>query len=157
MQLSCIYILNLILFFHIMNRIIARLKSAGLRVTGIRSDVLSLFYESPKALSSHDLIESLHAKYDRVSVFRTLNTFIKHGLIHQIPTSSDYNMYSLCKESCPEHTHRENHIHFYCSICGGIYCLTGMPEMAIPLPDGFEVSDKEIILNGICAECSRRG
>ncbi|MCK6604059.1 MAG: transcriptional repressor [Ignavibacteriaceae bacterium] len=139
-----------------MKQILSRLKSSGLRVTNIRKDVLALLSESPRALSSHDLIEELHEKYDRVSVFRTINTFVEHGLIHQIPTSSDHNMYSLCRESCPEHTHRENHVHFYCSICGGIYCMSEIPPVSISLPDGFEETDREIILNGRCAECSRK-
>lgn len=133
-----------------------RIKAAGLRVTDLRTDVLSLFTVSARALSSHDLIEKLSDKYDRVSVFRTLNIFIEHGLIHQIPTSTDHNMYSLCRESCPEHIHRENHVHFYCRLCESYFCMEKIPEIVIPLPEGFVENDREMIVNGTCAECSRR-
>ena len=131
-----------------------RLRNCGLKSTAVRESVLQLFLNSDKALSSSDITEQLKIRFDRVTVFRTLNTFEEQGLIHSIPTEKGSSVYAVCEESCYKHHHTDNHFHFVCSNCGGIYCLNESPTISPLLPKGFRLDSFSLIIKGACSNCS---
>src|SRR3954453_3429232 len=99
------------------------LKNNQLNITDSRLKILELFKNSSKALSHGD-IEKLGSKhFDRVTIYRTLQTFVDKGIIHTIPTADNSIMYALCKEPCSEGHHHDDHVHFLCEQCGTTYCL----------------------------------
>ena len=57
------------------------LKNHHLRITDCRIDVLEKFYSTDHALSFKDLEDELK-DYDRVTLYRTLNSFIDQGLLY---------------------------------------------------------------------------
>ena len=65
------------------------LKGHNLRITDCRMDVLEVFLNSTHALSFSDLEADLDL-YDRVTLYRTLNSFIEKGLLHRIPDDSGF-------------------------------------------------------------------
>jgi Fur family ferric uptake transcriptional regulator len=75
------------------------LKNHRLRITDCRIDVLEKFHNTDHALSFKDLEDELK-DYDRVTLYRTLNSFIDQGLLHRIPNDSGVAAYGLCKWSC---------------------------------------------------------
>jgi Fur family ferric uptake transcriptional regulator len=129
------------------------LKNNQLNVTDSRLKILELFKNSSKALSHGD-IEKLGSKhFDRVTIYRTLQTFVDKGIIHTIPTADNSIMYALCKETCSEGHHHDDHVHFLCEQCGTTYCLDSVNIPAVNIPKGFSVNQTNVLVNGICKNC----
>ncbi|NJO02922.1 MAG: hypothetical protein HC880_15685 [Bacteroidia bacterium] len=60
-----------------MNEQIAEiLKNFNLRITDCRTGTLDMFLERAAALSNADLEEKLGIDFDRVTIYRTLRTFL---------------------------------------------------------------------------------
>jgi len=130
------------------------LRKHNLRITDCRIDVLENFYRNDHALSFKNLEENLN-EYDRVTLYRTLNSFIDKGLLHRIPSEDGFASYGLCKDDCSETSHQHDHVHFKCDICGHIECLPDhhVPKVNIP---GYEIKEQNLIVNGICKLCQEQ-
>ena len=77
----------------------ARLREAGLRVTTSRLEVIHSLAESPKPSSALDVLASLSGRsLDRVTVYRTLNSLVEHGLAHRIDPGDRIWRYGLIGE-----------------------------------------------------------
>jgi Fur family transcriptional regulator, ferric uptake regulator len=129
------------------------LKSNHLSNTDSRREILQVFLRSRSALAHHDIEKKTGEKFDRVTVYRTLQTFIDKGIVHTIPTSDNAVKYALCREECSEGHHHDNHIHFVCDSCGNTTCLdeTAIPQ--IKLPHGYRQEKVNVIVNGVCKTC----
>jgi Fur family ferric uptake transcriptional regulator len=127
------------------------LKNHRLRITDCRIDVLDRFYRSTHALSFKDLEENLE-NYDRVTLYRTLNSFIDKGLLHRIPNEDGFASYGLCREECTNTAHNHDHIHFKCNVCGHIECLSAYHVPRVELK-GYEVAESHLIVSGVCKNC----
>ena len=133
--------------------IIDILKHNQLSVTDNRLKILELFQRNGKALSHGD-IERLSGKhFDRVTIYRTLQTFVDKGIIHTIPTADNSIMYALCKEACSEGHHHDDHVHFLCEECGTTYCLENITIPDVNVPNGFSVNQTNVLVNGVCKNC----
>jgi len=129
------------------------LKNSGLSITDKRLKILELFQKNSKALSHAD-IESLSGKhFDRVTIYRTLQTFVDKGIVHTIPTADNSIMYALCKEACSEGHHHDNHVHFLCEKCGTTYCLENVNIPELSIPKGFTLHQTNVLVNGVCKNC----
>ncbi len=135
-------------------QVIELLRKHRLSVTDSRTRILSLFLQSEAALAHHDIDLKTKEKFDRVTVYRTLQTFMDKGIIHTIPTSDNTVKYALCKDNCEEGHHHDDHVHFICSVCGVTSCL----EVHVPqvkLPRGYKSGQTEVVISGICRECNQ--
>ena len=132
------------------------LKRNQLSVTASREKILHLFLEEPGALSHGDIERKAGEKFDRVTVYRTLQTFVEKGIIHTIPTTDNSIRYALCKDDCKEGHHHDHHIHFVCSVCLKTYCLDDVVTPDIKLPAGYSAKQIEVVAEGICKDCSSR-
>ena len=129
------------------------LRRNRLSVTEGRRRILQLFLEQPGALSHGDIEKKAGEKFDRVTVYRTLQAFVDKGLIHTIPTSDNSIRYALCKENCSAGHHHDHHIHFQCSECGNTYCLDDVVTPDIKLPRGYHAKQVEVVVQGVCRKC----
>lgn len=129
------------------------LKQNNLSVTGSRKKILQLFLEQPGALAHGDIEKKAGEKFDRVTVYRTLQTFVDKGIIHTIPTADNSIRYALCKDDCSEGHHHDHHIHFVCSNCNNTYCLDDIVTPEIKLPKGYTAKHVEVVVEGICKKC----
>src|SRR6478672_4707167 len=93
------------------------LKKNGLSVTDSRRKILELFLARNGALAHADIEKNTAAAFDRVTVYRTLQTFVEKGIIHEIPTTDNSVLYALCKHNCEQGHHHDNHVHFICNKC----------------------------------------
>lgn len=126
------------------------LKSHQLRVTDCRMDVLEYFLNQEKALSFKNLEDRFEA-YDRVTLYRTLNSFTENGVLHKIPDDSGFATYGVCYDTCDSHAHHHNHMHFKCDECGTIECINEhIPHIDLP---GYRIKEVNLIVNGICKTC----
>ena len=135
------------------NRVDAMLQGNGLSVTESRKKILHLFLEQTGALAHGDIEKKAGEKFDRVTVYRTLQTFVDKGIIHSIPTADNSIRYALCKDECKEGSHQDHHIHFVCNICNNTYCLDDVVTPDIKLPKGYSAGHVEVVVDGICKNC----
>lgn len=139
----------------IKEREIEILKSKNLRVTSFRKDVLRVLRESKHAISVQDIEEKL-IDFDRITLYRTIKSFIQNGVVHEIVMSGDVKKLALCDDVCnhEDGVHEHQHIHFQCRKCSEIYCVEvdDLPQIKIP---GFIIEDKEIQARGICNKCGK--
>ena len=129
------------------------LRKHSLSNTDCRRAILEVFLEAGNALAHHDMEEQTGERFDRVTIYRTLQTFIDKGIIHVIPTSDNAVKYALCKEQCTEGHHHDNHIHFLCEVCSKTTCLEKTSIPIIPLPKGYVSSQINVVVNGVCRHC----
>jgi Fur family ferric uptake transcriptional regulator len=130
------------------------LRRNQMSVTGSRRKILELFLQQDGALSHSDIEKKAGEKFDRVTVYRTLQAFVEKGLIHSIPTSDNSIRYALCKDDCTAGQHRDDHVHFICNSCGNAMCLDEVVVPGIKLPRGYVVQQVEMLVSGICKSCS---
>jgi Fur family ferric uptake transcriptional regulator len=132
------------------------LRKSQLSVTGGRRKILELFLQHDGALSHSDIEKKAGEKFDRVTVYRTLQAFVEKGLIHSIPTSDNSIRYALCKDDCSAGQHRDDHVHFICNSCGNTVCLEEVVVPSIKLPRGYVVQQVEMLVSGVCKSCAAR-
>ena len=132
----------------------AILRSSALSITSGRTAILDIFLSSSTALTHQDLESSCKNKYDRVTIYRTLQTFMEKGIIHTIPSSDNITRYALCNDECIEYGHHhDNHVHFTCSKCDKTICLEDTAIPTVKLPTGFRAQQINMVVSGVCKHC----
>lgn len=131
------------------------LRRNSLSVTESRKKILGLFLSVHGALAHGDIERKAGEKFDRVTVYRTLQTFVEKGIIHTIPTTDNSVRYALCKDNCSEGHHHDNHVHFICMKCGTTLCLEEVVVPEIKIRKGFSINEIEVVVKGICLECQQ--
>jgi Fur family ferric uptake transcriptional regulator len=129
------------------------LKGKHLSVTDSRKKILELFQANNGAMAHSDIEKKTGEKFDRVTIYRTLQTFVERGIIHTIPTADNSVLYALCKDDCSTGHHHDNHIHFICDICNVTYCLDSVVTPQVNLPEGFRPKLMDVVVTGICKNC----
>jgi Fur family ferric uptake transcriptional regulator/Fur family zinc uptake transcriptional regulator len=130
------------------------LKAAGLKVTPPRLEVFGCLLEAGRPLS-HAEIQSGLPDLDRVTLYRTLSSFVGADIAHQVQGLD--GMWRFCAH------HREgvgcpgNHPHFLCASCGAMTCLTDQSLPRVEVGPGFEVSGKQFVAYGLCVDCVNTG
>ncbi|MGY6744996.1 MAG: Fur family transcriptional regulator [Cecembia sp.] len=131
------------------------LKDHQLRITSCRKEVLRTFIEKKSALSHSDLEDILKEAFDRVTIYRTLKTFLETDLIHKVLDDSGATKYALCTHGHKgTHSHDHEHVHFKCESCGRTICIDEVSLPKIKLPDGYVNKEVNLLVTGICSQCS---
>jgi Fur family transcriptional regulator, ferric uptake regulator len=129
------------------------LKKNHMSITDSRVQILDLFYSNDGALAHADIEKKTGDGIDRVTIYRTLQTFEEKGIIHTIPTADNSVKYALCKEQCADGHHHDNHVHFICEDCGKTICLDDVLVPEVKLPKDFEPHQSNMVVNGVCGDC----
>ena len=129
-----------------------KLQSRDIKPTAMRELVLKVLTDQSTAISLSDL-EVQFEKADKATLYRTLKTFEKNKLIHSIDDGSGSVKYALCNDSCVCNPN-DLHVHFYCTKCEKTYCLNDIPVPTINLPNSFSLESVNMVVKGICANCS---
>lgn len=131
------------------------LRSKGLRQTRARKAVLELLDRAGRPLSQHEIAGSPETRgFDRVTLYRTLATLQKVGLLHRIQGIDGvwrFRSHSAHPGACAG-----NHIHFLCLECSQMDCLPEQPLPWIREPEGAEVLGMQLVVYGRCAACRSR-
>lgn len=130
------------------------LKQHGLRTTPFRLRVLEIFLDQREVAMSNPQIEEKLHDFDRITLYRTLKSFEKSGLIHQVIDGSNDNKYALCNDSCTTHTHNDNHAHFLCNVCNNTTCMDEILSVPMEIPAAYAVDKVHLAITGVCPACS---
>ena len=133
------------------------LKHKKLRVTPARTEVLSIFIKESSALSHSDIEKKLGPNFDRVTLYRTLSSFVESGLIHKVPDETGAQRFAYCNHDHHEHEgeHTHTHVHFNCQKCNRTYCLDDIHIPVVNLPKGFFQNESVYLVKGSCDKCSK--
>jgi Fur family ferric uptake transcriptional regulator len=145
-----------------MNRLLEKeniaevLGSHQLRATNIRIAVFEIFQKTEFALNHREIKEKLKQSVDRVTLFRTLNSFIEKNIIHKITDDDGGARYALCDlDKCTIDGHNDIHVHFKCQVCGKIFCVRTNKYYYPELPRSFKVTEWKLTAKGICSSCAK--
>lgn len=136
------------------------LREHGLKVTKVRLKVLQLLLSRGIAMSHTQISEELNdATIDKVTLYRTLNSFTEAGIAHKVANEDRNWLYAVYAEGSHKHDHHDSHdhdhAHFVCDACDKIYCFP-IEDSLIKLnhiKEGFQVTSKELRLHGTCPIC----
>ena len=132
------------------------LQRNNLSITDSRKTILSLFLKEGQSALRHSDIERATKKIDRVTIYRTLQVFTEKGIIHSIPALDGAARYALCNNGCLEGHHFDNHVHFVCTSCGTTQCIDHVNVPPIILPPGYQTTQVEMVVTGICKTCGQK-
>ncbi|WP_300437814.1 Fur family transcriptional regulator [Christiangramia sp.] len=129
------------------------LKIHNVRPTATRLLMYKFLRDLNVAVTLND-IESGFDKSDRTTLYRTIKTFEKHGLVHQIDDGTGVAKYALDEPTSTDINSQSLHLHFHCTNCNDTICLTDHKIPHINLPEGFITRDMNLVLKGFCDKCS---
>ena len=134
------------------NHINKMLKSAGLYHTKNRVLILKILFNSNGPISQEQIAtQSGSEHFDKVTIYRTLESLVNAGLIHKAFINKRASHYELAHK-CTEH---QCHPHFTCTNCGSTHCLTDVSlPMAKTNHKGFVINRQQVHLEGLCPACS---
>lgn len=125
------------------------LFSAHLRATPARTAVLEALRRAKRPLSHADVESALSVQLDRVTVYRTLESFVEAGLAARTVGADRIGRFAFVDASAD---HRE-HAHFLCDDCGRSICLPTPVPPPVSLPKGFAVTSADLNFHGHCPDC----
>lgn len=127
------------------------LKKYGLKQTAGRLGLLKILLEAERPLSHKEICTALKDLfYDPVSVYRSLESFIRAGFVHKIEDENRSRLFALC--TCEENSHC--HPHFFCRSCGSCECLQDYRIPGISgLDNNYIVEERRYYVRGICSNC----
>lgn len=127
------------------------LKLHNLRLTEGRKEILDVIRHSKCALSHPEVEERLQVHLDRITTYRTLQSFKKKGIVHSIvDPHSGTAKYIFSDAKLPQH-----HAHFKCMSCGIVVCLIGEIEREefVRLPQEYKALQYSFVIEGLCPKC----
>tara|TARA_R110002049_G_scaffold242216_1_gene416034 strand:+ start:241 stop:654 length:414 start_codon:yes stop_codon:yes gene_type:complete len=129
------------------------LESKNIRVTAMRLLIYKFLAQKQVAVTL-SVIEKAFEKADRTTLYRTIKTFEKKDIVHQIDDGTGITKYALCEKGCNCEIETDLHLHFHCNNCNETICLTALKIPQIKVPDGFVSEDVNLVVKGICDKCS---
>ncbi|NQX82553.1 MAG: transcriptional repressor [Flavobacteriaceae bacterium] len=126
------------------------LKNKDISQTPFRRDVLKIFNSHKNAIPL-SVIEQELSSYNRVTLYRTIKSFIEKNIIHEIVISGEESKYALSKEN--KDTPYQQHIHFKCRSCNILFCSELDKAITISL-EKHKIERLDIQAFGICNKCN---
>lgn len=127
------------------------LSEAGIRVTAVRLLIWRTLREQVSDAFSLSDVQDLLYTIDKSTLFRALTLFAEKGLLHSIDDGSGMQKYCVCR--CGDHEHHHSHVHMTCVRCRKTWCIEDVEIPAVPVPDDFEVLEREYVVKGVCRKC----
>ncbi|HUF22106.1 MAG TPA: Fur family transcriptional regulator [Burkholderiales bacterium] len=129
------------------------IRETGSRMTMARVQILKILLNAGHALTHNEVEDRLGRNHpiDRVTVYRVLDWLTESGLAHKITDADRVWRFNAARDR-----HGGEHAHFTCTCCAHTICLEGGPAAKAPrLPDGYQSHQVEVVVRGLCEECSR--
>ena len=121
------------------------------RQTKSKKAILQCLQEAGNYGLRADSIESQLPEFDRVTIYRVLQSFIDDGIIHKVISDNGKFYYFKCK-NCGE-VHHHHHYHFKCEKCGKVACMEN--EIEVKVPKGYTIDNVNFWITGVCNKCKK--
>ncbi len=128
-------------------------KKNKVKPTAMRMLVLRYLVNNKNAVSLAN-IEEHFENSDRITLYRTLKTFVESRIAHQIDDGTGIAKYALCAAHCNCEVGTDLHLHFHCSNCNETVCLTEHKIPHINLPERFIAENINLVVKGVCDKCN---
>lgn len=131
------------------NRLVAR----GFRFTRQREHVYKVLLKKrdhPTAEAVFIRAKQGKPEISMATVYNCLDALVKCGLVREV------NLDRGATRFCPN---MEDHCHFYCEGCGGVFDIRLRERGAMPgirVPPGFQAARYQVSIRGWCAGCAPR-
>lgn len=134
------------------------LRSRGLKVTSQRLLVLDIMAAHPDehltAEEIYDLAKIKSPDIGLATIYRTVQVLLDLHIINKVTFDDGFTRYELNgEESASGHRHH----HAICTRCGQVYSLEtdllDILEQQVLENIGFQVTDHEVKLYGLCKKC----
>ena len=138
-------------------KILKKMKDAGLRLTQSRLKILQLLEDTQKSLSPSEVYSQLQKKFksnefDRVTVYRIIEKFKELEIVHAVGDGK----YIYCTHQACAH---DKHFIAICSRCGSVKDIGGTAKTLQVLADflekeeKFQMTNDSIVVRGLCRNC----
>ncbi|MEE4176476.1 MAG: transcriptional repressor [Bacteroides sp.] len=134
-----------------MEEIYALLEEKKLSRTRCRIEILKALRKAGSALSEPEIREKIGEHFDRTTVYRSLRSFLKQDVIHSIALDGGELRYALTPQN--DVAQSSHHIHFFCGECNGVFCISHKVFGTPDLPEGFEATHFDLLIQGRCKKC----
>ncbi len=131
------------------------LHQKGLKITDIRLAVLALMETAHRPLDIPELLSLLSKKEttDKVTLYRTITTLEKVGLVKRVMLKKRQAYYELNEP-------HEHHHHLTCQQCGMMVdvpgCQVTIEQKTLLRGTGFnKITDHSLEFTGICNTCAQ--
>ena len=131
-----------------------KLHLRGIKPTAMRLLILRTMLDTNRAVSQHDLEETLQT-VDKSTIFRTVMLFMEHHLVHAVDDGSGALKYAVCSDDCTCSV-SDQHVHFYCQGCHRAFCFRQQAVPVVEAPEGFVLHGVNYVLKGLCPACAAK-
>jgi Fe2+ or Zn2+ uptake regulation protein len=126
------------------------LRTLGLRATPQRLAIISALTRTKRPSSVEDVVRMSRIAIDTVTAYRTLDTFIKIGVVRKVRIADDRALYELAND---------HHHHAVCTSCGTIRdvatCLPKGLDAKVKKTSGFSsIQSHTLDFFGLCKSCA---
>lgn len=132
------------------------LNESGLKHTRQREAILEVISSSTLPMTVDDVFMRLKANHMSVSmatVYRTMETMNKHGVLQSVTLSGDNRMAYVFDRTVHHH-------YIVCTSCNKIlpisHCPLAIFENALTEETGFVIQGHRLDLYGLCPDCQRK-
>lgn len=131
------------------------LKRKGIYITVTRITVLRTLVSHIGAIGTSDIQRLTPGRLDRVSVYRTLQLFLKKGLIETAPGNAGWPQYFTRELPGAGAVIEPGKIagYFICKTCGTITTAKVFNVLTDFAPAGYQAESCQVVLKGKCNTC----
>lgn len=132
----------------------AILKEHGLKVTPQRLSIFKMLRSAHIHPTAETIYKSLQEDYPTMSlatVYKTLDTFVQHGLVQQLNLGEDSYRYDA---------DTSKHSHIQCTKCKAVMDLPMLQNVTglrneVQTTTGFKLSHEQLYFYGLCPSCQK--
>ncbi|MBB3112339.1 Fur family peroxide stress response transcriptional regulator [Paenibacillus phyllosphaerae] len=133
-----------------MESVLEQLRAKGLRLTPQRVEVIALLYQlsHPTAEQVYSLMAKKFPYVSQTTVYSTLKLLKDQGIVNELTYGDRSSHFELTEDE---------HAHFNCKVCGGIYDVDVKEaeklNTMIKTDEQFEVDFVRVEFYGTCKAC----
>jgi Fur family ferric uptake transcriptional regulator len=126
-----------------------KLAAKGYRMTKPRQEIFNVLCHAPQSVL--EIMSNLQKKklqIDKVTVYRTLTSFVKLGIVEETQFKDKISVYELADQ--------KHHHHVVCDTCGKIEDIEldeNLLEEAAKKSSTFQIKSHHLEFFGLCRKC----
>ena len=100
------------------------------------------------------ILQAAGLRKTKVTIYRTLSSFLEHGILHKALEDGQRTKYAFCPQKAYSiSSNQKLHAHFTCDACGQTFCMEDVTVPEIKVTKDFIVKNAVLTLQGVCGNC----